>query len=171
MESATATLTGFEARMTGAGWIVLGRTSNGCVLVMFTAGAVVGTGFGTIRIRAVSCFGRCCGEIADEPWRELPFPRSASGFTGNGIGACPEGAGAPGGFGSGCKSGEEMLAEGGAIAGRRNEITGGSGVVSPLEEGAVIFGGSRRTGAGGVRDGRTIRAVSRFVMLAAGAPD
>jgi hypothetical protein len=68
----------------------------------------------------------------------------------------------PAGFGRGCKRGEEVEIDGGERGGRRNEITGGSGVEAAAEGEEVNVGGLRRTGAGGVREGRTIRVVSRF---------
>jgi hypothetical protein len=75
---------------------------------------------------------------------------------------------APGGFGRGCKSGEETGETGGVIGGRRGGTTGAS-VVDSEEGSGVIVGGSRRMGVTGVRDGSTIRAVSRFSMPGAEA--
>jgi hypothetical protein len=64
-------------------------------------------------------------------------------------------------LGKGFKSGEAAGEAGGAIGGRRRETVGGSAGESDDGVGA-IFGGKRRNGATGVRDGRTIRAVSRW---------
>jgi hypothetical protein len=57
----------------------------------------------------------------------------------------------------------ELLGE--RMGGRRGTTGGGSGV-APDEGNGVIFGGGRRIGVTGVRDGRTMRAVSRFTSLA-----
>lgn len=74
----------------------------------------------------------------------------------------------PGGLGSGCSMGELPL--GVITGGRRGSTTDGSGFA--LAEGnGVIFGGVRRIGVTGVREGRTIRAVSRFTSFAEGAVD
>jgi hypothetical protein len=79
------------------------------------------------------------------------------------------GAGAgPAGFGSGCKREEEVEIAGGEIGGRRNEITGDSAVEPTVEDEGINAGGLRRTGTGGVREGRTIRVVSRFGAFGGG---
>src|SRR5476649_1997506 len=63
----------------------------------------------------------------------------------------------PGGFGQGRNSGE-----GGATGGRRDEMTGASLAESGARVGGAIVGGTRRGGMTGAREGRAIRAVSRF---------
>jgi hypothetical protein len=68
----------------------------------------------------------------------------------------------PGGFGSGWSIGE-LPDE--ITGGRRGRTTGGSGF-APDDGNGVIFGGNRRIGVAGVREGRTMRAVSRFASLA-----
>jgi hypothetical protein len=100
-------------------------------------------GCGRAPIRAVSFFA-------------LDLVKSA----GRGSGALS----APGGFGKGCRRGEAVTAEGGTTAGET-----GRGIVSELEAtNAVIFGGTRRTGATGVREGRTILTVSCLAALPEG---
>jgi hypothetical protein len=133
-----------------------GRMMSGCVFVMFTAGLGAPAGFGRIAIRAVSFFG--------PGWIEAPlkFSEEAGSVA---FGRASEAAD----FGSGCNKGD-VLEAGGCIGGRRNGITGDSaegampiGVVVGL-----IVGGSRRGGTAGVREGRTILAVSRVAPLFCG---
>jgi hypothetical protein len=71
-------------------------------------------------------------------------------------------------LGNGCKRGEEAVETGGVIGGRRGK-TVGAPVVDSEEGSGVILGGNRRIGVTGVREGKTIRAVSRFAMLGAEA--
>jgi hypothetical protein len=73
---------------------------------------------------------------------------------------------APGGFGKGCRSGDEAGGVGGVTGGRRGKTFGASVAVSEAGSGVVV-GGGRRIGVMGVREGRTMRAVSRFSMLGA----
>lgn len=73
-----------------------------------------------------------------------------------------------GGFGNGCNSGDDAGEAAGVIGGRRGKMFGTSAVDSE-EGGGVIFGGNRRMGITGVREGRTMRAVSRFATLGADA--
>lgn len=151
--------TGFEVITTGAaGMAPAGWINSGCVLVMFIVGAAAGAGRGKMLIRAVSFFGP---RFTDD--------EALSSRTG-GTARTPPGSSLsarPGGFGNGCKSGDESEA-GRVIGGRRGKMSGAS-VVDPEEGRGVIFGGNRRIGVTGVREGRTIRAVSRFAMLGAEA--
>jgi hypothetical protein len=71
----------------------------------------------------------------------------------------------PGGFGN-CNSGDEAGETGGVKGGRGGKTLGASAAGS-AEGSGVIVGGNRRIGATGVREGRTIRAVSRFAIVAA----
>jgi hypothetical protein len=64
----------------------------------------------------------------------------------------------PGGFGKGWSIGDVP----GVTRGCRREITDGASGAGPAEGNGVIVGGNRRIGVTGVREGRTIRAVSRF---------
>src|SRR5205823_2867325 len=61
----------------------------------------------------------------------------------------------PSGFGKGCNRGE-----GGAIGGRRSDVTGDWLAASAAGVDGEIAGGTRRGGTTGVREGNTIRAVS-----------
>jgi hypothetical protein len=105
-------------------------------------------------IRAVSCFG----------------PRFIAGAGGSvrtgGTGrvASPPFS-TPGGLGNGWSMGELV---GESTGGRRGKTAGGSGF-APAGGNGVIFGGDRRIGVTGVRDGRTMRAVSRFTSFASEA--
>jgi hypothetical protein len=125
---------------------------------MFIAGA----GRGKTLIRAVSFFGPRFTDGA------AVTPSSRTGGTGRIAAPGSAFVSVPGGFGKGCKSGEEAGEAAAVTGGRRGKMFGASGVDS--EEGSgVIFGGNRRIGVTGVREGRTIRAVSRFSMLGADA--
>ena len=73
-----------------------------------------------------------------------------------------------GGFGNGCNRGDDAGEAAGVIGGRRGK-TFGAWAVDSEEGGGVIFGGNRRMGITGVREGRTMRAVSRFATLGADA--
>jgi hypothetical protein len=150
--------TGFEVITTGANGVApAGWINSGCVLVMFIVGAAGAVGRGKILMRAVSFLGPRFNDDA-----------AVSSRTG-GTGRIPPGPSVPpGGFGNGCKSAEVAGEAGGVISGRRGERPGAS-VVDPEEGRDVIFGGNRRIGATGVREGKTIRAVSRFAMLGAAA--
>jgi hypothetical protein len=70
----------------------------------------------------------------------------------------------PGGLGNGCKSGEEAGETGGVTGGRRGK-TFGTPVIDSEEGSGAILGGNRRIGVTGVREGKTIRAVSCFATL------
>jgi hypothetical protein len=107
-------------------------------------------------MRAVSFFGPRFTEGAD----------TSSRTGGTGSRASPPFS-TPGGLGSGCNIGELL---GVVTGGRRGRTVGGSGF-APEDGKGVIFGGNRRIGATGVREGSTIRAVSRFTSFAAGAVD
>ena len=130
-------------------------------MVMLIAGAAVGVGRGKTLMRAVSFFGPRFTEDA------APFS-SRTGGTGRIAAPGSAFVSAPGGFGKGCKSAEEAGDTGGVTGGRRGKMVGASAVGSDGGKG-VIVGGNRRMGATGVRDGRTMRAVSRFAMLGAEA--
>ena len=149
---------GFEVITTGAtGVVPTGWINSGCVFVMLIAGAAVDAGRGRTLIRAVSFFGPRFTEGAD-----MPFSSRAGG-TGRTAAPGPAFDSAPGGFGNGCRSGEEA---GGVTGGRRGKTFGAS--VADSEAGSeVVVGGGRRIGVMGVREGRTMRAVSRFSMLGA----
>ena len=150
---------GFEVMTTGAtGVIPTGWINNGCVLVMLIAGAAVGVGRGKTLMRAVSFFGPRFTEDA------APFS-SRAGATGRFAATGCDCVSAPGGFGNGCRSGDEA---GVTTGGRRGKMVGASVVASEAGEDA-IWGGNRRMGATGVRVGSTMRAVSRFMMLGATA--
>ena len=154
--------TGFEVITTGAtGAVPIGLINNGCVLVMLIAGAVVGVGRGKTLMRAVSFFG--------PRFTEAAIALSArTGGTGRIVAPGSALVSAPGGFGKGCKRGEEAGEAGGVTGGRRGRMVGVS-VVDSEEGSGVIVGGNRRIGVTGVRDGRTMRAVSRFTMFGAEA--
>jgi hypothetical protein len=126
---------------------------------MLIAGAAVGVGRGKTLMRAVSFFGPRFTENA------VPFSSRAGG-TGRIVALGSALASMPGGFGNGCKSGDEADAAGVTMGGRRGKMVGAS-VVDSVEGSGVILGGNRRMGVTGVRDGRTMRAVSRFAMLGA----
>jgi hypothetical protein len=128
---------------------------------MLIAGAATGVGRGKTLMRAVSFFGPRCMEAA--------VPASArTGGTGR-IASLGFAFGSiPGGLGNGCKRAEEAGETGGATGGRRGKRVGGA-VVESEEGREVIFGGNRRTGVTGVREGKTIRAVSRLAILGAEA--
>jgi hypothetical protein len=151
---ASTRTTGFEVMTTGAtGADPAGWMSNGCVLVMFTAGAVVGVGRGRTLIRAVSFFGPRFTDGALLLSSRMGTGRTAA--PGSLLGS------EPGGFGNGCKSGE--VEAGGVTGGRLGKMRGASivaGSVSGVEGSALILGGKRRIGVTGVREGKTIRAVS-----------
>ena len=151
--------TGFDVITTGAvGMFPAGWIKSGCVLVMLIAGAAVGVGRGKTLIRAVSFFGPRCIDGA-----AVTFSSRAGG-TGRMGGFGAAFVSMPGGFGNGWRRGEEAGETMGVTGGRRGKTFGGSAVDS--EEGSgVILGGNRRIGVAGVREGRTIRAVSRFAML------
>ena len=153
---ASTRATGFEVITTGADGVAPGGWINsGWVLVMFIVGPEGLVGRGKMLIRAVSFFGP---GFTDDP----PFC-SRTGRTGR----IPAGS-SPGGFGSGCKSDDEAGALDGVTRGRRGEKAGAS-AVDPDEEAGAILGGNRRIGVTGVREGRTIRAVSRLAMFGAAA--
>jgi len=138
-----------------AGITAAGRMISGCVFVIFTAGFVSGTGFGRIVMRAVSFFG---------PGETPKLPGFGTGVTlaegaGGGIGAK---AGAAG-FGKGCNMGDGGDGCVDWTGGRRNEVKGVSAAGSRLTgDGGVNAVGGRLGGRTGVREGRTIRAVSRL---------
>jgi hypothetical protein len=119
---------------------------------MLIAGAATGAGRGKTLIRAVSCFGPRLTDVT-APFSSRPGGTGRIAETGS--------VSIPGGFGNGCNSAEETDEAGGVTGGRRGKVLGASAVDS--EEGSgVIAGGNRRIGVTGVREGRTIRAVSRF---------
>src|SRR3954469_52085 len=126
---------------------------------MLIAGAAAGVGRGKTLIRAVSFFGPRCIKGA-----AMPFS-SRTGGTGRIAGFGSAFVSIPGGLGRGCKRGEDAGETGGVISGRGNTFG-----VSVADSGAgndVILGGNRRIGVTGVRDGKTIRAVSRLAILGA----
>jgi hypothetical protein len=133
---------------------------------MFTAGLVSGTGLGRIVIRAVSFFGP--GETPKLPGFGSGVTLAggaggAGGGTKGGAGGGTKAGGGGAGFGKGCKTGD--AADGCVVwtGGRRNEVNGVSGAGSALTgAGGVAAMGGRRGGRTGVREGRTIRAVSRL---------
>jgi hypothetical protein len=119
---------------------------------MLIAGAGAAAGRGKILIRAVSFFGLACAAGA-----EL-LVATLFGWVVVSV---------PGGFGNGCRSGETLGEVAGEMGGRRGKIVGAS-VVEAAEGNGAIFGGRRRTGAtGGVREGKTMRAVSRLAVSGA----
>jgi hypothetical protein len=134
-----------DVTMTGAVCTTgVGRMISGCVFVMFTAGLGTATGFGRTAMRAVSFFGP--GEIPAK------FPGAGALTRGAGSGAT--------GFGSGWRTGEVETC-GACTGGRRNEVIGDSAAGSaPVAGEGFIVGGNRRGGTTGVREGRTILAVS-----------
>jgi hypothetical protein len=67
----------------------------------------------------------------------------------------------PAGFGKGWNSGDDEGEASGVTGGRRGKTLGAAAVDSE-ENGGVIFGGNRRIGMAGGREGRTIRTVSVF---------
>ena len=147
--------TGFDVITTGAaGMLPAGWIKSGCVLVMLIAGAVAGVGRGKTLMRAVSFFGPRCIEGA-----AVTFSSRAGG-----TGRMAAFGWMPGGFGNGWRRGEEAGETMGVTGGRRGKTFGGSAVDSEKGSG-VILGGNRRIGVAGVREGRTIRAVSRFATL------
>jgi hypothetical protein len=153
--------TGLDVITTGAtGADPVGWISSGCVLVMLIAGLATGVGRGKTLMRAVSCFGPRFTDGA------AVMLSSRAGGTGR-I-AEPGSVSIPGGFGNGCNSGDEAGESGGVKGGRRGKMLGASAAGS-AEGSGVIVGGNRRIGATGVREGRTIRAVSRFAILGAEA--
>src|SRR6476659_2583973 len=118
---------------------------------MLTGAGATTAGRGRTLMRAVSCFGPRLTEGAGGSSRTGGTGRTASPPFSN-----------PGGLGSGWSIGE-LLGE--IIGGRRGRTDGGSGL-APDEGNGVIFGGGRRIGVTGVREGRTMRAVSRFTSFA-----
>ena len=108
-----------------AGWI-----KSGCVLVMLIAGAAVGAGRGKTPMRAVSFFGPRFTEDA------APFS-SRTGGTGRIAAPGSAFVSAPGGFGKGCKSGEEAGDTGGVTGGRRGKMVGASAVDSDEGSGVI----------------------------------
>ena len=119
-------------------------------------GVATGVGRGKALMRAVSFFGP---RLTDGAPNTLSSRVGGTGRT-----AAAGSVSIPGGFGNGCNSGEAA----GVSGGRRGKTLGASAVDS--EEGSgVIVGGNRRIVVTGVREGRTIRAVSRFAMLGAEA--
>jgi hypothetical protein len=126
---------------------------SGWVFVIFTAGFVSGTGFGRMVMRAVSFFG---------PGETPKLPGFGSGVTLAGAGGGVGAGGGAAGLGKGCKTGDAA----GCVActgGRRNDVRGVSAAVSTLTgDGGVNAVGGRLGGRTGVREGRTIRAVSRL---------
>lgn len=153
---ASARGSGLDVITTGAaGAEPAGWMSNGCVLVMLTAGAAAGAGRGRMLIRAVSFFGPRWGAAP-------PLLSSRMGAAGRNAEAGSTLGSIPGGFGSGCRSGDTDA--GGVAGGRRGKMRGASvdGPGSCEEGSGVILGGNRRIGVTGVRDGSTMRAVSRF---------
>jgi hypothetical protein len=120
-------------------------------LVMLTGAGATTAGRGRTLIRAVSCFGP----------RFIEGVAGSAGTGGTGRTGSPPFP-TPGGLGSGWSIGE-LLGE--IIGGRRGRTGGGSGL-APDEGNGVIFGGGRRIGVTGVREGRTMRAVSRFTSFA-----
>jgi hypothetical protein len=87
-----------------------------------------------------------------------------TGAAGPGRIAEPRSVAIPGGFGNGCKSGDEADEASGVTGGCRGKTLGASAIDS-AEGGGVIFGGNRRMGVTGVREGKTIRVVSCFATL------
>jgi hypothetical protein len=155
--------TGFDVITTGAiGRVPVGWINRGCVLVMLIAGAALGVGRGKTLMRAVSFFGPRCIEGA-----AVTFSSWAGG-TGRIAGFGLAFVSMPGGLGNGCKRGEEAGETGGVTGGRRGKTVGVS-VIDSEEGSGVILGGNRRIGVMGVREGKTILAVSRFAMLGADA--
>jgi hypothetical protein len=129
---------------------------------MLIAGPATGVGRGKTLMRAVSFLGpRWLEGVAD------PLSSRAGG-TGRIEAAGSALVSTPGGFGKGCKRGEEAGETGGVTGGRRGKMVGPALVGSDAGSGAIL-GGSRRIGVTGVREGNTIRAVSRFAMLGAAA--
>jgi hypothetical protein len=76
----------------------------------------------------------------------------------------PEFVSIPGGLGDGCKSGEEAGETGSVTGGRRGKTVGPPVVDSEAGSGAIL-GGNRRIEATGIREGKTMRAVSRFATV------
>ncbi|HEY2615125.1 MAG TPA: hypothetical protein VGI42_05410 [Chthoniobacterales bacterium] len=136
--------------------VAAGRVISGCVFFMFTVGA----GLGRMVIRAVSFFGPGWTAAPLSRLSTFPFPGRAGVLPG------------PAGFGKGVSRGEAATSEAriGGIGGLGNEVGGETLAESSGEDGGWIVGGNRRTGAAltGVRDGRTIRAVSRFTVADSG---
>ena len=155
---------GFEVittGVTGAGVDAVGWRNSGCVFVMLTVGATLDAGLGRTLMRAVSFFGPRFTEAADIPLS------SRTGGTGRRASPGAAFASGPGGFGNGCRSGDEAAGDaGGVTGGRRGKILGASVADSGAAGGGVTVGG-RRIGVVGVREGRTMRAVSRFSRLGA----
>ena len=150
--------TGFEVITTGATGVVLaGWINSGCVLVMLIAGAAAPAGRGKTLMRAVSFLGPRCIEAAGVTFS------SRTGGTGRIAGFGAAFVSTPGGLGNGCKRGEEAAEIGGVTGGRRGRMVGAP--VASEGGSGVILGGRRWTGVTGVREGKTIRAVSRFAML------
>jgi hypothetical protein len=151
--------TGFVVITTGAaGTVPAGWINSGCVLVMLIAGAAAGVGRGKTLMRAVSFFGPRCIEGAAATFS------SRAGGTGRLAELGSAFVSIPGGLGNGCKSGEDAGETGGVNGGRRGKTFGAS-VLDSAEGSGVILGGNRRIGVTGVREGKTIRAVSRFATL------
>jgi len=94
-------------------------------------------------MRRVSCFGP---DSVDPPGPESGNPS------------------APGGFGKGCSTGDAETGDDVGIPGeaRQGFVAGSAGIDG------MIFGGTRRTGAQGTRDGRRILPVSGWAVLAEG---
>jgi hypothetical protein len=150
--------TGFDVITTGAtGTEPVGWISSGCVFVMLIAGLATGAGLGKTLMRAVSFFG--------PRFTEGAVVTLSSRAGGTGRIAASGSASIPGGFGNGCNMDEEGEA-GDATGGRRGTTLGASAADSAGGSG-VIVGGNRRIGVTGVREGKTIRAVSRFATLGA----
>ena len=151
--------TGFDVITTGAtGTEPVGWISSGCVFVMLTAGLATGAGRGKTLMRAVSFFG--------PRFTDGAVVTLSSRAGGTGRIAAPGSVSIPGGFGNGCNIGDEAGEAGGVTGGRRGKTLGASAADS-AEGSGVIVGGNRRIGVTGVREGRTIRAVSRFATLGA----
>src|SRR5947209_4629928 len=126
---------GREVMTTGAGWTPgAGWGRRGCVLVMSIAAPGCGIGRGRTLIRA----GSLCGPPM------LLEGAGVGALSRIGVGQTRLIPSAPGGLGSGFNKGDGIGADSGAAS-------------------DVMSAGGRRMGVtGGVRDGRTIRAVSRF---------
>src|SRR5438046_6085477 len=119
---ASTRATGFDVMTTGAtGVVPVGWISSGWVLVMLIDGAATGAGRGKTLMRAVSFFGPRLTDGA------LITLLSRAGGTDR-I-AAPGSVSIPGGFGNGCKSGDDA---GGVTGGRRGKTLGVSAADSEV---------------------------------------
>lgn len=131
----------------------MSTVGRGCWVVL-AGGMGTGARPGNVLMRAVSFFGPA--------W--LVDGGRGSAIRGTGTAVCGS---EPGGFGKGCKRGETTADLGERTGGRRGEIVTGTAAESEAGDG-VILGGTRRTGAAGVREGRTILTASSLTALADG---